>query len=481
MIYPYHYFTAGALAIFIGVAVGSYFSVDLGLGLVVLTFCLLGIWLAPLAWVKFWLVVVAGVALGMFRFEQGLLTPLSPLHLDRSVTLSGRIVSHPEFQDNRQSFYLQIETLDEEVMRGRPKILLQTFSRTAVAYGTAVTAAASLQADVDSSYLRYLHKDGVVAIGQASGDIEIVTTAPPSLLGGLYWFRDVVSTRINTLFPEPSAGLMNGLLLGLRAQLSDELKTNLKNSGTTHIIALSGFNISVIAGFLLFLAQPLKRHWALVVAGVGILLFVLMTGASSSVVRAAIMGWIMLMTLWWGRRHYGLNAVLVAGAIMVLLNPYILQYDIGFQLSLVATLGIIVSVPRLSLYLRWLPKILSEIVATTIAATIFTLPLVTFHFGGFSLVSLITNLLVLPLIPPVMLVGFATVLVMLIIPWSGINLVGVAGAQLILGLINWFGSWRLAFVSTPHISVWGPVVYYLLLFIGYLRSHDKKIFSLRSQ
>jgi competence protein ComEC len=326
----------------------------------------------------------------------------------------------------------------------------------------------------ESSYLRYLRKDGVVAIGQTNSEIEVLSASPPSLLGGLYQFRDFVSVRINSLFPEPTSGLMNGLLLGLRVQLGDDLKANLKNSGTTHIIALSGFNITIIAGFFLFLARPLKKNWALVLAAFGILLFVLMTGASSSVVRAAIMGWILLMTKWWGRRIHSMNAVLVAGAIMVLLNPYILQYDIGFQLSLVATIGIIALVPVFSPYLKVLPTVFGEITATTISATLLTLPLVAFHFGGFSSVSLFSNLLILPLIPIVMLVGFLSLLLAIIIPLPVINIVGVAGAKIIVWLINWFGSLNVAFIGTPNVSVWIPLIYYLSLLLIYWWWNDKK-------
>lgn len=472
MIHPYQYFFAGALSIFLGVLLGSYFSLNILLSGIVVSFCVIGIWITPLAWMKLWLVILACIVLGMIRFEIGTLNQIPVQYLNEPIAVSGRIVSHPEIQNGQQSFYLATNTIDEAP--NKYKILLQTFPLPVFEYGTTVSTVVLLKADEESSYLRYLRKDSVVAIAQTKSEVELIKEPSPSLLGSLYKFRDNVSTRINSLFPEPTAGLMNGLLLGLRIQLSDDLKENLKNSGTTHIIALSGFNITIIAGFLLFLARPLRRNWALVLAGLGILLFVLMTGASSSVTRAAIMGWILLMTMWWGRRRHSMNAVLVAGAIMVLLNPYILQYDIGFQLSLVATIGIITLVPLLTPLLKWLPTVLSEITATTISATLLTLPLVVFHFGGFSSVSLLSNLLILPLIPLVMLVGFVSLILAIMIPFSGINVLGVAGAKIILWLINWFGSLNVSFVETPNVSVWGPVFYYLILIIIYNWWHDKK-------
>lgn len=472
MIHPFQYFAAGALSIFLGVLLGSYFSLNPWLGGVVIVFCLIGIWSMPLAWMKFWLVILACIVLGMIRFEIGTLNQIPVQYLNEPIAVSGRIVSHPEIQNGQQSFYLLTDMIDEAP--NKYKILLQTFPLPVFEYGTTVRTVLTLKADNESSYLRYLRKDSVVAIAKTKSEVELIKEAPPSLLGSLYIFRDSVSMRINSLYPEPASGLMNGLLLGLRVQLSDELKENLKNSGTTHIIALSGFNITIIASFLLFLARPLKRNWALVLAGVGILLFVLMTGASSSVTRAAIMGWILLMTMWWGRRRHSFNAVLVAGAIMVLINPYILQYDIGFQLSLVATIGIIALVPLITPWLWWLPKVLGEIVSATISATVLTLPLAVFHFGGFSSMALVSNLLILPLIPWVMLVGFVSLILTMLIPLSAINIFGVMGANIILWIINWFGEFRTAFVKIPDASVWVPVIYYSILLLALSFANGKK-------
>lgn len=409
----------------------------------------------------------------MLRFEVGVLSSIPVQYLGTSINVTGQIINHPATQDGEQSFYLRIDTINSKPVAIPYKILIQTFPFPTFEYGAVVQAVTMLTAD-DSTYLRYLRKDGIVAIGQTRSEVELVDAPHTSLLGGLYQFRDFISQRINTLFPEPSAGLMNGLLLGLRVQLPDDFKDYLKNSGTTHIIALSGFNITIIAGFLLFLARPLRREWALVAAAIGILLFVLMTGASSSVTRAAIMGWIMLLTLWWGRRRHGLNAVLVAGAGMVMINPYILQYDIGFQLSLAATIGIITLVPLITPQLRRVPRVLSEVIATTLAATAMTLPLAAFHFGGVSVIALLANLVVLPLIPWTMLVGFISLVITLVIPWAAVNVLGVITAKLVVLIITWFGSLPFAFLETPSLSVWAPIGYYLGLLIIYWWLCEKK-------
>jgi competence protein ComEC len=281
-------------------------------------------------------------------------------------------------------------------------------------------------------------------------------------LGTLYQAKHWVNATIHRFLPEPHAGLLAGLLLGVKSDLSDSFKTALKNSGTSHIVALSGMNVAIIITFLLLMLNRLPRRWVWLTSGLLILIFVVMTGAASSVIRAAIMGWLLLLASFWGRKRNPINAVLLAIITMVAIHPLILFYDVGFQLSVAATLGLVYCTPLFDWRIKFVPKIVSEALASTIGATLFTLPLVALYFGGLSLVSLGANVLVVPLVPYVMLVGFVGLIVFALLPalqWLAIFIWPLSA--LLMGIINWFGHLPIAFVTLPPLPIWIPVLYYI--------------------
>ncbi len=303
------------------------------------------------------------------------------------------------------------------------------------AEGTA-TAARGRPVSNGIDYKSYLAKDGIYTLMSYP---EIETSAVRLLfverlkigfLSQVFVFKKVFVDSINRSISEPHAAFINGILLGAKTQIPAEIQDDFRRAGTSHILAISGYNITMIAGmiswlFLLFL----RRQTAFWFSVVGVLLFVVLTGAQASVVRAAIMGLLLLAAQREGRLYGAVNAIIFAGAVMVFLNPQILRYDVGFQLSFMATLGLIYLFPVLEEKFearRWrLPKFLSfgETLAMTLAAQIFVLPLLLYYFKNLSLVSLPANILVLPLVPYAMLLGFAMGLAGMILPFLG-QLVG---------------------------------------------------------
>jgi competence protein ComEC len=239
--------------------------------------------------------------------------------------------------------------------------------------------------------------------------------------------RAVVASVQRTL-PEPRAGFLNGLLIGSSSTLSPDLRADFKATGTAHVVALSGWNITVIAGglerTLRFLR--LRRRARFIFSASGIVLFVIMVGASASIVRAGVMGLLFIFAQSVGRRSAAGNAILAAGALMLALNPLLLRTDLGFLLSFAATLGLIYVAPIIEPLVRWLPKFFGfrEHAANTISATVSTLPIVLVAFGRLSFVALPANLLLLPFLPYTMGVGFAGALVGIVSTTLG-RIVGV--------------------------------------------------------
>ena len=202
---------------------------------------------------------------------------------------------------------------------------------------------------------------------------------------------------------------INGILLGARQSIPKDLKEVFNRTSTTHILAISGYNITVIADAVLAgLVFCMRRRYAFWVSVVVIILFTLLTGASASVVRAAIMGLLFLFASGYGRLYDAKNSIVLAGAVMIYFNPRVLVFNIGFQLSFLAVLGLLYIYPVLKhLTIKW-PDIfeLKELALMTVSAQIAVAPLLAHYFRQFSLVSLPANILVLPFVPAVMLLGF---------------------------------------------------------------------------
>lgn len=324
----------------------------------------------------------------------------------------------------------------------------------------------------DFDYKTYLAKSDIYSV-VASPEIEVLARGRGSRIKqALFALRQKYKNSIQSLLPEPQAGFLAGLNLGENKQLSSELSDAFARSGTSHIVALSGYNISIIAAFFMtifgwFMVRRSLRFWLAVVA---IVFFTILTGASASVVRAAIMGILVLLARHEGRMYNVRNALVFAGAAMIYINPKILRFDIGFQLSFLATAGLVWLAPVFEKWFGCLPKSfgLKEILIATLSAQLAVLPLLVVYFGQLSIISPLANLVILLFIPQTMLLGFLA---------GGIGMVWLAAAK-IFGWLAWLfltfeiGAIRF-FASLPFSSIkieWGwpiAVIYYLIL-IGLL-------------
>lgn len=227
----------------------------------------------------------------------------------------------------------------------------------------------------------------------------------------LFEVKDSLTANIDKILPADKSALAKGIIFGERAEFTPEFTNALKRSGTTHIVALSGYNISVI-GFVLtgicsFLWGRRRAFWITIVF---IVIFVLMTGAEASVVRAAIMGTVLLVAERASRLYSFRNAITLTAAAMLLFNPALLMFNASFELSFAALLGIVILGP---LFRKWLRSDINEgtlgwrkNLAETTAAQIGTLPVSFAMFGSFAPLAPLSNMLVLEFIPATMFFGF---------------------------------------------------------------------------
>jgi competence protein ComEC len=229
-----------------------------------------------------------------------------------------------------------------------------------------------------------------------AGPGAIAAAARRWLLGGL-----------NEMVPEPEAALGAGILLGVRTSISPEIADAFAVAGLTHVVAISGWNIAIVAAIVGTMARPLEqrrggRWMAPLAAAATIAGYVVLTGASPSVVRAALMAGAMMVARFGGSRAHAASALGLAALVMLLAAPSVL-WDVGFQLSALATAGLILFAATIESRLAGWPSWLREPVALTLAAQLTTLPVVVGSFGRLSLVAPAANVVVVPLVPLVML------------------------------------------------------------------------------
>ena len=439
----------------------------------------------PTAMVVGFLIIIA--ALGMLWFWRATRPPPRFISESERVAVVGVVIDEPVQGMRSQRLVLRGGANNE-------KILIVTRRYPEYRYGDLLRASGRLEPpenfSPDFNYTSYLAKDEIF-LTMRFPEIVIQGYGPGNTLREiLFRLRSVFIQNLRQHLPEPHASFLSGLLVGERSSLPEELADELRITGTTHLVALSGYNITIVADALLkgllFFFVPFSA--AFFGAVLGIILFVILTGAQASAVRAAIMGILVLVARREGRQYRMRNALAFAAALMLLANPKILRFDVGFQLSFLATLGLIYGSPlidsgyekikqRLALWARdrhvvqespaTLPRrkkkaLLREVLISTLAAQLFVLPLLVYDFGRLSLVSPLANLAILPVIPATMFFGFLTGSAAFVSAWLG-TLSALPTAVLLgyeLGAIEVFSRVPLAAVSIRGAGL-------ALFFIGY--------------
>lgn len=239
---------------------------------------------------------------------------------------------------------------------------------------------------------------------------------------GIYAIRNTFLASINRALPEPHAAFIAGILAGTRSQLPDSIKQDFARTSTSHIVAVSGYNITIVAtAIATLLLYFMRRSYAFWYTVAGLVAFMILTGAQASVMRATIMGIAVLLARNAGRLTVPAHTLTLTAGIMTALNPHILLSDIGFQLSFFSTAGILFVSPLLEKRLPFIAKrgIIGETLIMTLSAQLCVLPILAYYFKSVSLVSLPVNIIVLPFIPAAMLLGFLTGIAGLILPALG--------------------------------------------------------------
>lgn len=270
-------------------------------------------------------------------------------------------------------------------------------------------------------YPEYLYGDRIIAEGEVAKGLggyylknsKVTKSGELSKLSAIFNLREKVLEIFQKNLGEPHSALLSGIVLGTKSSLDFDFFEKLRNTGTLHIVVASGTNIALFSGVLINITAFLwGRKRAVFICFILVWLYVAFIGFQPPIIRAAIMGTVLIFAQYLGKEAESMRALLFSAIVMLLLYP-IWLFDLGFQLSFLATAGLILLGKPLNLLtdktiiIKSLPKILKESLSTTLSAQIAVTPLLFYSFGSFSVISPVVNMLVLPVVPVIMAGGFA--------------------------------------------------------------------------
>lgn len=301
------------------------------------------------------------------------------------------------------------------------------------------------------------------------GESQIVLGEGRSVRTMLYRIQSGFQRQVNALLPEPESGLLTGLLIGGSDTLAPETKAAFARAGLSHIVAVSGYNMSVVAEGLVILALVfgLWRRFAVGIAVVGLAFFLLVIDGSAASLRAALMAWLAFGAYFVGRPGASWNGLLLAATLMLITNPLLIRFDVGFQLSFLATLALLVFARHFEVFgffRTWYGKV-AALFLTTVVIELFTLPVIISAFGKVSLVAPLANAVVLPLVPVAMFVGIVAIVSVSLIPAFGFLAMLLTWLPLagIIRSAEWLASLPGANISGLDSSVSFAVLWYVSL------------------
>ncbi len=343
-------------------------------------------------------IIFAAGYFAVFDYSQS----FNKIPFEEKVEVAG-VVKRAEHFPSRQRLTIDLEPPH------RGKIQVNAARYPDFRYGDLIRVSGAIKKP-EGDFADYYKKENIAGIANYA-QVELIEPGRGNpIKSALLKLKGRVIEIFKNNLPAQKAAFLAGITLGERQEFSKEFEEKMSLSGTTHLVALSGYNVSVIAMVVAgFFGMYFSRSATFYLSVLVIILFVLMTGGEASIVRAAIMGIIALLAKE-AERFYSLrNAIVIAAFLMVIFNPRVLAFDLGFQLSFAALLGIVYLMPVLQKLLKISDKGFldwKENLLTTVSAQLAVVPLLLGNFGVFSLSSFAANILILSAIPATMALGF---------------------------------------------------------------------------
>lgn len=415
----------------------------------------------------FIIIILISIALVRFFF----FLPKPPAYdgvVGKSISVEGVVINAPDIRINNQRLTIKPTNQESNILGVVDKDI-------DVSYGDKVKVTGILEtpenfmttSGKEFNYERYLANQDIYFIIK-NADIEIISHNNRfTIQSWLYKLRDSFIKNIEGVINSPQSDLANGLVLGTRGGFDNSMRNEFISTGTIHIIALSGYNVTIVAeGVMKVLGLMFMQTISIIFGIVVIILFILLAGASSTAIRAGIMAVIALFARMTGRTYDAGRALVVAALLMFVYDLRVIS-DISFQLSFIATFGVLFITPKVIGWVKFLPIKFGfrELVATTIAATISVLPILLYATGILSLVSLPANIIILPFIPITMFMSFIVGMLGYISSFIALPFAYLAHLLLsyILSIIHFFASLPFASVTISSFPLFITLILYALM------------------
>jgi competence protein ComEC len=323
---------------------------------------------------------------------------------NKEVVLQGIIASEPDRRSDKQKLDINVSAIKGVNHEVTGKVLVTTNLYPTFNYGDELQIACRLAAPEEFSgfaYDRYLARYDIYSVCYYPPINKLRGNQGNWFYSAIYNLKAAIRNKINSNLSEPQASLASGILLGDMSGAGNDVQLAFSRSGLSHIAAVSGMNVSIIAAVsmsvLLFLGCWRRQAYYLSV--LFIVVFIILVGLPASAVRAGVMGFLALTALAYGRTNKLTNALIFAAAVLLFFNPKLLRDDVGFQLSFLAVVGIIYVYPFFRQRFENIKSVIIrgilDVLAITVSAQIFTLPIIAYNFSIISLVAPFANLLVL--------------------------------------------------------------------------------------
>ncbi|HAA64131.1 MAG TPA: MBL fold metallo-hydrolase, partial [Thermoanaerobacter sp.] len=315
-------------------------------------------------------------------------------------------------------------------------------------------------------YKLFLKKKGIYAVMRVQGyAVDIVGK------GNLNFIEKVIyaakqKTEVNYInsMPERDAKFVISIFLGDKL-VDDETLVQFRTAGISHIISVSGMHVAIITGFILYMLSLFNiRRYKVPIIIIVLTFYAILTGANPPVIRAALMASIALIGTTYGKKHNSINSLSFAAFVILIFNPLML-WDVGFQLSFVATLAILYFYKPIREKLSMLNPKIRELVALTLSAQIGTIPFTMYYFHYISIISLLSNIVIVPLANIAVVLGFLSAMIGLIFPPLSyfINFINIPVVEVILYITKLFNSFPYASINTIVPPLYVIVLYYGIL------------------
>ncbi len=439
---------------------------------------LIGIWFSKsekaVSWGFAFLIIGLAVFYFQFRYADLKNGELSFIEDNSPVVLTGIVSKEPQMDYDKQK--IRVSVLENE------KLLVSTFVFPEYEFGDRIEIRGKFRKPgmiEDFDYEGFLLKDGIAGYMIFPQIKVLEKNQGNGIIAAVYSFKKKMISGIEKNLSLEKEAILEATIFGNTLKMGNELKEKLSLSGLSHAIAISGAHIVLFAGiiFELLLLIGLWRNQALFASIFFILFYVFFVGMPASAVRAGFMVSLIFLAQASGRNISNLKTLIVAGFLILFFNPLVLRYDLGFQLSFFATLGIVLLGPVFNYWLRPLIKFksLREVLAMTLSAQIFVLPILSLSFGYFSLVSLLSNILVFPVLPVIMILGIVFPLLGIIFPllsWLLAMLCSFFLSYLIL-IINFCSLLPFSRIETSFVLFF--LFYLPLLFFLFLKKKEGEL------